>query len=192
MHFEDETGPRHRWGPPGGGSIGRPSVGIASIGSWLTRRPPARSARPGPGELGHSYLDQVYDQLEGPLEQKYRLPAGLLRAIRTRGERSNADQVSGDRAETVYQIIPSTRHGLRRNYGVDAYESLKEAAHAAALNLLESYHRTGNWNLAIAEYHGGDDSNWGPENEAYRQRVGRFRGGPGAPLSTAPRPGRWR
>ena len=55
-----------------------------------------------------SYTDPMYDKIEAGLEKKYNLPTGGMRAIRTRGERSNSDQVSEAGAATVYQIIPST------------------------------------------------------------------------------------
>ncbi|WP_260598856.1 hypothetical protein [Sphingomonas endolithica] len=86
-------------------------------------------ARPRAG--GTSFRDPLYDVLDRDVEQQLKLPAGLLSGIRTRGERSNADQVSSAGARSVYQIIPSTRAAVLKKYGVDAYASPQNAALAA-------------------------------------------------------------
>ncbi|QUN44703.1 transglycosylase SLT domain-containing protein [Burkholderia cenocepacia] len=123
--------------------------------------------------MANSYLDPVYDQYERDAASQAGIDPGLLRAIRTRGERSNANQVSSAGARTVYQIIPSTRAGLMRNYGVDPYTSPQAAALGAALVLKEGLQRNrGNVEAAVGEYHGGiDRRNWGSVNAAYRARV---------------------
>lgn len=114
----------------------------------------------------------MYDRIEAPLEQQYGIPRGLLARIRTRGERSNADQVSEAGARSVYQVIPSTRLAFLRKHGVDAWANPESAARVAALHLIESYRRTGSWDRAVTEYHGGTDPrNWGPRTRAYRERV---------------------
>lgn len=122
----------------------------------------------------NSYKSSAYDALEAKYEQQYGLPQGILSRIRTRGERSNADQVSPAGARTVYQFIPSTRAAFKKKYGVDAYAGPEQAAHAAALHLKESLERNnGDANLAIREYHGGPDrSRWGKHNQAYVERAG--------------------
>jgi hypothetical protein len=51
-------------------------------------------------------------EIEAKLEAEYELPLGSMRAIRTRGGRSNANQVSGAGALSVYPIIPNTRRGF--------------------------------------------------------------------------------
>lgn len=128
---------------------------------------------------GHSYKDPVYASIEAGLEKKYNLPTGLMSSVRTRGERSNADQVSEAGAATVYQVIPSTRDLFLKKYGVDAYESKEAAAEVAALHLKESFDRGGDWNAAVAEYHGGPSrSRWGPKTAAYVQRAGIGGGNP--------------
>jgi hypothetical protein len=122
---------------------------------------------------GHSYLDPVYDTIEAALEKKHGLPKGLMSSIRTKGERSNADQVSPVGARTVYQIMPHTRGLFFKKYKIDAYTSKEAAAEVAALHLKESFSRGGDWNLAVREYHGGPDrSKWGPENAKYVARAG--------------------
>ena len=60
-------------------------------------------------------------------------------------------------------------------FGVDAWADDDQATHAAALHLLQDYRATGSWDTAIARYHGGPNRRrWGPQNRAYRQRVGSF------------------
>lgn len=120
-----------------------------------------------------SYLDPVYDQYEASAANQAGIDPSLLRAVRTQGEKSNADQVSSAGARTVYQIIPDTRAGLVKNYGVDPYSSPQNAALGAALLLKEGLQRNnGNAEAAVGEYHGGiNRANWGPVNAAYRARV---------------------
>lgn len=131
----------------------------------------------GPAGNGDSYRDPVHDQYAAAAEAKYGLPQGILNAVRTKGERSNNGQVSSAGARSVYQFTPTTRAAFIKKYGVDAWADPQQAAVAAALHLKESYDRTGSWDSAIAEYHGGTSKrNHGPVNRAYRQRVGSFDG----------------
>lgn len=119
-----------------------------------------------------SYRSSAYDPIEARLESEYGIPRGLLSRIRTRGERSNANQVSEDGARTVYQVIPRTRDGFLRQYGVDAYAGPENAARVAALHLRDDYRRTGSWDAAVTRYHGGPNPrNWGPRTRAYTRRV---------------------
>jgi hypothetical protein len=126
----------------------------------------------------------VYDGIEANLEKKYGLPSGGMRAIRTKGERSNADQVSSAAAQSVYQIIPETRAAFKKKYGVDAYASKEAAAEVAALHLRDSMRRGNNWSGAVSEYIGGTDRrNHGAQTRAYTSRVtGK------APVGGAPAP----
>lgn len=128
------------------------------------------------------FTDPLYASLDDRVTQKLGLPAGLLASIRTKGERSNADQVSEAGAKSVYQIIPATRKAVLDKYGIDAYLSPENAAEAAGLLLKESLDRNkGDTAIAVAEYHGGTDrSNWGPRTKAY---VGRVTGGAPAPAA---------
>lgn len=120
-----------------------------------------------------SYKDPFWSDLAATTEQKLGLPSGLLVSVLTRGERSNADQVSEAGARTPFQIIPETRKAVLDKYGIDAYLNPQTAAEAAGLLLKESLDRNqGNVMLAAAEYHGGTDpKNWGPRTKAYMQRV---------------------
>lgn len=139
-----------------------------------------------------SYRDPAYDALDQDVEQRLKLPSGLLSSIRTRGERSNADQVSSAGARSVYQIIPATRAAVQRKYGVDAYAGPEEAALAAGYLLRESLQRNGgNTAAAAAEYHGGTDSrNHGPLTQAYVRRVAGRDAAPGQSTYDRVRAGR--
>lgn len=120
------------------------------------------------------FRSPAYDRIEAPIEQELGLPRGLLSRIRTRGERSNSNQVSEAGARTVYQFTPDTRARFMRVYGVDPWAGPEQAARAAALHLRDDYRRTGSWDQAVVRYHGGPDpSRWGRRTRAYAERVGR-------------------
>lgn len=121
----------------------------------------------------NSYKDPYWTQLASVTEQKLGLPEGLLASVVTKGERSNADQVSEAGAKTPFQIIPATRDAAIKKYGIDPYLSPENAAEVAGLLLKDSLKRNdGDVASAVAEYHGGTDrSNWGPRTKAYVQRV---------------------
>lgn len=121
----------------------------------------------------NSFRDPYWVSLAQQAGDKIGLPAGLLPAIVSRGERSNNDQVSEAGARSPFQIIPSTRKAVLDKYGVDAYLSPENSAEAAGLLLKESLDRNGqDPKLAVAEYHGGTDrANWGPKTASYVQRV---------------------
>lgn len=131
-----------------------------------------RSAAP------NSYMDPAWDDAEAEAEQVTGVPAGVLRAIRVAGERSNGDQVSPVGARGVYQFMPATRDAFAKKYGVDAYSpDPTEQSTAAALHLKESYARTGDWTRAMAGYNGGISAERGTnttkENRDYTSRVAR-------------------
>ena len=121
----------------------------------------------------NDYKSPYYADLTAKVEEKLRLPPGLLHSIVTRGERSNADQVSEAGAKTVFQVIPETRDAILKKYGIDAYLSPENAAEAAGLLLRESLQRNGgDVAAAVGEYHGGTNRrNWGPRTQAYIGRV---------------------
>jgi hypothetical protein len=120
-----------------------------------------------------SFKDPAYSDIERKVEAEVGLPRGMLSTIRTRGERSNANQVSEAGARSVYQIIPATRASIRKNYGFDPYAGPEQAARGAAVLLKESLDRNdGSHAAAFAEYHGGTDrSQWGRRTKAYIQRT---------------------
>lgn len=141
--------------------------------AWIREVRP-RLGRPRFRNGGRSYRDPAYGQVEASLERQYGVPRNILMAVRTRGERSNADQVSEAGARTVYQIIPETRAAIQQRHGFDPWASPENAARGAAVLLAESFRRTGDWNRAVTEYHGGTNPrNWGARTRAYSRRVGR-------------------
>lgn len=121
----------------------------------------------------NSYKDPYWTDLATQTEAKLGLPTGLLAAIVTRGERSNADQVSEAGARTPFQIIPQTRKAAIDKFGIDPYLSPENAAEVAGLLLKDSLQRNkGDAATAVAEYHGGTDrANWGPRTRSYVARV---------------------
>lgn len=121
----------------------------------------------------NSYKDPFWTDLATATEAKLGLPEGLLAAVVTKGERSNADQVSEAGARTPFQIIPATRKAAIDKYGIDPYISPENAAEVAGLLLKESLTRNkGDAATAVAEYHGGTNpANWGPRTKAYVARV---------------------
>lgn len=121
----------------------------------------------------NSYQDPYWKELSSATEAKLGLPSGLLAAVVTKGERSNADQVSEAGAKTPFQIIPATRKAAIDKYGIDPYLSPENAAEVAGLLLKDSLARNkGDVASAVAEYHGGTDrSNWGPRTRSYVNRI---------------------
>ena len=121
----------------------------------------------------NSYKDPFWTDLATATEAKLGLPQGLLAAVVTKGERSNADQVSEAGARTPFQIIPATRDAAIKKFGIDPYLSAENAAEVAGLLLKDSLTRNkGDAATAVAEYHGGTNpANWGPRTKAYVARV---------------------
>lgn len=135
-----------------------------------------------------SYKDPQYASLDAKTEATLGLPTGLLSAIRTRGEKSNHDQVSDAGASTVYQIIPATRKAAIDKFGIDPYLSPQNASEVAGRLLKESLDRNnGDAKQAVGEYIGGTNrANWGPVTNAYIKRV--TGGVPDAPQAAAGAP----
>lgn len=106
---------------------------------------------------GDSFQDDgYYRPIEAKYEKQYGLPDGMLSTIRTKGERSNRNQVSSAGARSVYQITPSTKDLFLKKYGVNAYAGDEAAAKVAALHLKESMDRTGGDMVeSFAQYHAG-------------------------------------
>jgi hypothetical protein len=133
-----------------------------------------------------SYKDPAYDFVEQQAAAKVGVPVELLRAVRLAGEKTDADKVSSAGARTPYQFIPSTRAGMLKKYGVDAWSTPLNAATAAAYHLKESLDKGLSNEDALREYHGGPDRNkWGKVNDAYAARTMAFLGGAPASGTTA-------
>lgn len=123
--------------------------------------------------MATKYTDPLYDDLDAQTTSRLGLPDGLLQAIRTKGERSNSDQVSEAGAKTVYQITPATRKLAIDKWGIDPYLNEKNASLVAGNLLKDSLDRyKGDVKLAAADYHAGPDrAGWGPRTRAYVGRV---------------------
>lgn len=168
----------HRGGMPGSAAKSPPARQwtVQSILSEGALPLPALSGGAGPGsKVG--WRDPLWDDAERVASQRTGVPVEVIRAIRTKGERSNANQVSPAGARGVYQFIPKTRSAFLKKYGVDAYsQDPVEQATAAAYHLRESYRRTGDWLRAAAGYNGGISAERGTnktaENRGYVQRIG--------------------
>lgn len=99
------------------------------------------------------FNDPLLATLAAQAEVKYKLPAGVLDAIRLTGEQSDSDMVSSADAKGVYQFIPSTWAAYAGKADpTDAYAST-EAAAKYMQDLLIRY--GGNMGAALAEYNGG-------------------------------------
>lgn len=119
-----------------------------------------------------SYQSGSYDPLEVSAGKEYGVPPEILKRLRVKGERSNANQVSEAGARSVYQITPETRKLIIQKYKFDPWGSPADAARGAAIVARDMYRKFGNWNDAMTGYHGGNDtSNWGPRTRAYSKRT---------------------
>lgn len=119
-----------------------------------------------------SYQSGSYDPLEAAAGKEYGVPPGILQRLRVKGERSNANQVSEAGARSVYQITPETRNLIIKKYKFDPWSSPANSARGAAIVARDMYRKFGNWNDAMAGYHGGNDTrNWGPRTRAYSKRT---------------------
>lgn len=185
--------------PPAGVAMSPPIASVSGAAanggapSPQPSGPPASAPRVGQaGVASTSFRDPGYAPIESQVEQQLGLPSGILSAIRTRGERSNSNQVSPANARSVYQVIPSTRAGVMRQYGVDAWADPQSAAMAAGLVLRDGYNRTHDWNGAVTQYIGGTNpANYGPITHSYVNRIGNVSGPPPAPQQSPPAPA-WR
>lgn len=104
-----------------------------------------------------SYNDPQFDILEANLEQEFGLPRGIMRGIRTKGERSNSNQVSPKGAAGVYQIMPATWKTVMADRPSAKPTDSDEAALAAARYLSRAMKETGTTDIGalLAEYNGG-------------------------------------
>lgn len=104
-----------------------------------------------------SYNDPQFDIIEANLEQEFGLPRGIMRGIRTKGERSNSNQVSPKGAAGVYQIMPPTWRTIMADRPFAKPTDSDEAALAAARYLARAMKETGTTDIGalLAEYNGG-------------------------------------
>lgn len=124
-------------------------------------------------EFPKSFDDPVYDAADSSSAATVGIDPILLRSVRTRGERSNADQVSSKGATTPYQFTPETKKLILDKYGIDVTLNPQNASLGAGYLIKEGLDRNGgDASAAVAEYHGGTNTaNHGPINRAYVARV---------------------
>lgn len=100
------------------------------------------------------YDDPSLSVTEAVLEKQYDIPRGLMSAIRTRGERSNNNQVSPVGAKGIYQFMPATWDKFA-DPGTSPTDP-EAAAVAAARYLAYGMKRYGgNVGAVVADYNGG-------------------------------------
>lgn len=155
-----------------GQSLVQPALAYG-FGSSAPAVPPAAAApKPAAGPAAfQSYKDPGYNDLEAKAAQQVGMPqiAPLLGAIRTAGERSNANQTSKAGAKTVYQFTPETRAAFQKKYHIDPWASPSQAALAAAIHVRDDIKAGVD---PVRGYIGGrNQANWGPTTEAYAGRV---------------------
>lgn len=115
-------------------------------------KPDWRSLAKNPAEYKEvKYNDPRLDEFTGVVEKKYKLPPGLLLAIKNAGERSNTGQVSSAGAKGVMQFIDSTRAAYDHDVN-NPFASI-DAAGRYFSDLMTRYN--GNVKAAITEYNGG-------------------------------------
>ncbi|MNY20606.1 Transglycosylase SLT domain protein [compost metagenome] len=107
-----------------------------------------RSANPG----AMRYDDPKLNDYAAKVERDNGLPAGLLNAIKNKGERSNSDQVSPAGAKGVMQFMPATWGQYGKGDITNPYDSI-DAAGRYFVDLMKRYN--GSVDAAITEYNGG-------------------------------------
>lgn len=92
------------------------------------------------------------NQYASAVEQKYKLPPGLINAIKNAGEKSNSNQVSSASAQGVMQFIPANL----KKYGVSDPTDPVQSIDASGRYLADAMKQyNGNIDAVIADYNGG-------------------------------------
>jgi len=129
--------------------------GVGALVENIFATPQSRSPQPAPaggGGFPNSYLDPRWDELEAQIAGP---EAGLLKLIRTQGERSNSDQVNPRTgATTPYQITADTRQSIIAKYKFDPWSSPENAVKGAAI-VLRDHGGAANPVAAVGGYFGG-------------------------------------
>lgn len=97
------------------------------------------------------YDDPRLDAFSAAVEQRYKLPPGLIESVKNAGERTHTGQVSPAGAKGVMQFIDSTREMYPHDYN-DPLASIN-AAGMYFRDLMKQY--KGNARAALSHYNGG-------------------------------------
>lgn len=128
------------------------------------------------------YNDPQFAALETRLESEYSLPTGIMAAIRTRGEKSNNNQVSPKGAAGVYQFMPDTWNKFA-DAGTKPTDPQAAATAAARYLAYANKLYKGDVGAMAAEYNGGPRAarkyiaTGDPGNKETRDYVGRVMAG---------------
>lgn len=132
--------------------VGRIVKKALDIGVEATVPKAAREAERAANPGAMRYDDPKLNEYAAKVERDSGLPAGLLNAIKNKGERSNSDQVSPAGAKGVMQFMPATWGQYGKGDITNPYDSI-DAAGRYFVDLLKRY--GGNVDAAITEYNGG-------------------------------------
>lgn len=132
--------------------VGRVVKKALDIGVEATVPKAARDAERAANPGAMRYDDPKLNDYAAKVERDNGLPAGLLNAIKNKGERSNSDQVSPAGAKGVMQFMPATWGQYGKGDITNPYDSI-DAAGRYFVDLMKRYN--GNVDAAITEYNGG-------------------------------------
>jgi len=132
--------------------VGRVVKKALDIGVEATVPKAAREAERAANPGAMRYDDPKLNDYAAKVERDNGLPAGLLNAIKNKGERSNSDQVSPAGAKGVMQFMPGTWGQYGKGDITNPYDSI-DAAGRYFVDLMKRYN--GSVDAAITEYNGG-------------------------------------
>jgi len=132
--------------------VGRVVKKALDIGVEATVPKAAREAERAANSGAMRYDDPKLNDYAAKVEQDNGLPAGILNAIKNKGERSNSDQVSPAGAKGVMQFMPGTWGQYGKGEITNPYDSI-DAAGRYFVDLMKRYN--GSVDAAITEYNGG-------------------------------------
>ena len=132
--------------------VGRVVKKALDIGVEATVPKAAREAERAANPGAMRYDDPKLNDYAAKVERDNGLPAGLLNAIKNKGERSNSDQVSPAGAKGVMQFMPATWGQYGKGDITNPYDSI-DAAGRYFVDLIKRYN--GSVDAAITEYNGG-------------------------------------
>lgn len=132
--------------------VGRIVKKALDIGVEATVPKAAREAERAANPGAMRYDDPKLNEYAAKVERDNGLPAGLLNAIKNKGERSNSDQVSPAGAKGVMQFMPGTWGQYGKGDITNPYDSI-DAAGRYFVDLMKRYN--GSVDAAITEYNGG-------------------------------------